>query len=97
MARLRDRTPVFPCRRYDGRTACRKPASFAVALYCGMGSSSLNALVKHLMFLNPYLLNQQRRPFSAACFHELTVTLERTLLDTPYQVTLLARDERKAH
>ena len=31
---------------YEGRTDCRKPASFAVALYCGIGSSSLNALVK---------------------------------------------------
>jgi hypothetical protein len=30
---------------YDGRTACRNPASFAVALYCGIRSSSLNALV----------------------------------------------------
>ena len=30
---------------YEGRTDCRKPASFAVALYCGIGSSSLNALV----------------------------------------------------
>ena len=33
---------------YEGRTACRNPASFAVALYCGIGSSSLNALVKAL-------------------------------------------------
>ena len=31
---------------YEGRTDCRNPASLAVALYCGMGSSSLNALVK---------------------------------------------------
>ena len=31
---------------YEGRTDCRKPASFAVALYWGIGSSSLNALVK---------------------------------------------------
>jgi len=31
---------------YTGRTACRNPASFAVALYCGIGASSLNALVK---------------------------------------------------
>jgi hypothetical protein len=31
---------------YEGRTACRNPVSFAVALYCGMGSGSLNALVK---------------------------------------------------
>jgi hypothetical protein len=30
---------------YEGRTDCRKPASFAVALYWGIGSSSLNALV----------------------------------------------------
>jgi len=30
---------------YEGRTDCRNPASFAVALYCGIGSSSLNALV----------------------------------------------------
>jgi hypothetical protein len=30
---------------YEGRTACRKPASFAVALYWGIGSGSLNALV----------------------------------------------------
>src|SRR5208337_4106662 len=31
---------------YEGRTDCRKPANFAVALYCGIGSSSLKALVK---------------------------------------------------
>ena len=31
---------------YEGRRDCRKPASFAVALYCGIGSSSLKALVK---------------------------------------------------
>ena len=30
---------------YEVRTDCRKPADFAVALYCGIGSSSLNALV----------------------------------------------------
>src|SRR5208283_4472670 len=30
---------------YEGRTDCRKPANFAVALYWGIGSSSLNALV----------------------------------------------------
>ena len=38
------------CRRllesYEGWTDCRNPASFAVALYCGIGSNSLNALVK---------------------------------------------------
>ena len=33
---------------YEGRTDCRKPASFAVALYCGIGSSSLKTLVKAL-------------------------------------------------
>jgi hypothetical protein len=33
---------------YEGRTDCRNPASFAVALYWGIGSSSLNALVKAL-------------------------------------------------
>ena len=33
---------------WEGLTACRKPASFAVALYCGIGSSSLKALVKAL-------------------------------------------------
>jgi hypothetical protein len=32
--------------RYEGRTDCRNPASFAVALYWGIGSSSLKALVK---------------------------------------------------
>lgn len=32
-------------RPYAGRTEFRNPASLAVALYCGIGSSSLNALV----------------------------------------------------
>jgi len=36
----------FLLESYERRTDCRKPASFAVALYCGIGSSSLNALVK---------------------------------------------------
>ena len=31
---------------HDSRAASRKPASLAVALYCGIGSSSLKALVK---------------------------------------------------
>ncbi len=30
---------------YDGWIACRNPASLAVALYCGIGSKSLKALV----------------------------------------------------
>jgi hypothetical protein len=36
----------FLLESYEGRAACKKPASLAVALYCGMGSNSLNALVK---------------------------------------------------
>jgi len=35
----------FSIAAYEGRTACRNPASFAVASYWGIGSSSLNALV----------------------------------------------------
>jgi len=37
--------PVLSAWDYEGWTDCKKPASFAVALYCGIGSSSLNALV----------------------------------------------------
>ncbi len=35
----------FARRFYEGRNACRNPANLAVALYCGIGSNSLNALV----------------------------------------------------
>ena len=42
MERRRAELPGAP---YESETESRKPASFAVALYCGMGSSSLKALV----------------------------------------------------
>lgn len=35
----------------------------------------------HSGFLNPYLLRQRRRPFLAAGFQQVAVTLEVTLLD----------------
>ena len=45
---------------------------------------------------NPEILDQQRRPFSAACFHELTMTLERTLLDPIVRPRFsTGRDERE--
>ncbi len=39
---------VYRVESYEGCIDCKKPASFAVALYCGIGSSSLNALVNAL-------------------------------------------------
>ena len=38
-------TPPDDFQPYEEWTACRNPANLAVALYCGIGSSSLNALV----------------------------------------------------
>src|SRR5262249_28034383 len=37
--------PIHRATSYEVRTDCKKPASFAVTLYCGIGSRSLNALV----------------------------------------------------
>ena len=46
---------------YCGRTDCRNPASFAMALYCGIGSSSLNALV------NAFERLHKVRAWNASC------------------------------